>query len=139
MRTAFLAAIGLSVALFCACAQANSPDGAGESVTLTVEPDRAEPGDSVVLVLDNASAGALGYNLCTSQLERHDGGEWRAVPSDRVCTMELRVLMGGGEVRYPIELSPDLEPGEYRFTTRVEPQEPGAMVSVASQPFRVGG
>jgi hypothetical protein len=104
---------------------------------LSVEPATASPGDSVTLVLTNRSVGAIGYNLCTSALERRSGGGWSPVPSGRVCTMELRTLQAGVEVRYGMPLPSGLEPGEYRIGSSFEALDAGVMERVVSEAFRV--
>ena len=50
---------------------------------------------SLELLLRNGSAQAIGYNLCASTLERRSGDGWQPVASQRVCTMELRLLGRG--------------------------------------------
>lgn len=125
-----------SVVLLLACAP--TPDGAGD-VRLNVEPESLSAGDSITLELSNGSAEAVGYNLCTSGLERLSGGEWQAVPSDRVCTMELRTLPGGERVRYELDLPSDLPAGEYRYRTRVERLDAGEGRMLRSGTFRVEG
>ena len=82
--------------------------------------------------LRNDSQRALGYNLCTSSLERRIGQAWQQVPSQRICTMELRSLTPGEEARYSIALT-GLPPGEYRATTRVE----GLPAAVTTEPFQL--
>lgn len=126
------------IALALACAP--SPDsGVAGDVRLSVEPEAPSAGDSITLELSNASDEAVGYNLCTSSLERLSGGEWRAVPSDRVCTMELRTLPPGERARYALILPPDLSPGEYRYVTRVERLDAGEGSVLRSGTFRVEG
>jgi hypothetical protein len=135
--------LALALALGCRASAeqgAATPEGAaatGPGVALAVEPGRAAPGEEVELVLRNGSDGAVGYNLCTSVLEREAESGWEAVPSDRVCTMELRMLEPGQDARFRLELPPDLAPGTYRFLTRVERMETGARDGVASDPFSV--
>jgi hypothetical protein len=99
------------------------------SVTLdaTVSQERA-----LELSLRNGSAQAIGYNLCASGLERRSEGRWQAVPTRRVCTMELRTLPPGGAARYQISLE-DVPPGEYRARARIDGNPP----EVATDPFIV--
>ena len=94
-----------------------TPSGA---VALTAEPLSVRSGQTVTLVLRNGTSGQVGYNLCSSALESGSGGEWRQVPTGRVCTRELRILEPGREVRYHLQLPPGLAAGPYRFTTNVE-------------------
>lgn len=132
MRTVSLLCLAV---LLGACGRPAPFDAAG--VRLSVQPEPPAPGDSVTLVLANRSPDPIGYNLCASQLERRAGGEWRPVPEDRVCTMELRALAPGEEARFELAVPPGLEPGEYRYTTRVENLETGEGGSVRVESFRV--
>lgn len=115
-----------------------TPEPPASDVVLRVEPDRTAPGETVELVLHNGSQGGIGYNLCTSALERRVGEGWEPVPSDRVCTMELRMLEPGQDARYPLELPQDLAAGTYRASTNVERMETGAREGVTSNTFEVG-
>lgn len=130
-------ALGLMVLLL-ACAPTPEFGEAGD-VRLSVEPASLPAGDSITLELSNGSADAVAYNLCTSELERLSGGEWQAVPSDRVCTMELRSLPGGQQVRYELDLPSDLPAGEYRYRTRVARLDAGEGRMLRSGTFRVEG
>jgi hypothetical protein len=129
-------ALGLIVAAGCAPVR-TAP--ASPEIQLAVERSATSPGDSLVLVLENSSGAPVGYNLCASGLERRQGGEWQVVPSDRVCTMELRTLSPGAQTRYPLAPSPELPPGEYRAVTGVERLTTGERLVVVSEPFRVPG
>lgn len=113
------------------------PQGAGEGVSLRVDPAAVPAGRSVTLILANATAGAVGYNLCSSGLERQTDAEWRAVSTDRVCTMELRTLAPGEEARYPVDLESSLGAGSYRFVTNVEKMEGGGTEVVQSTTFEI--
>lgn len=94
-------------------------------------------GDSVELVLENRSSEPVGYNLCVSDLERSRDGDWVPVPEDRVCTLELRTLPPGEEDRFGLTLLQGLDPGEYRFSTRVERLETGERALLVGEVFRV--
>jgi hypothetical protein len=48
--------------------------------------------DSIVLTLYNESMRKVCYNLCSSAVERRTTSGWQVMPTDRVCTMELRTL-----------------------------------------------
>jgi hypothetical protein len=91
----------------------------------------SQPG-SLELRLRNDSNRTLGYNLCTSNVERRNGQSWQAVASQRICTMELRTLPPGKEARYSLTLE-QLAPGEYRVTTRVE----GLPGKLTTDPFHL--
>lgn len=127
-----------SVVLLLACAPSPESGETGD-VRLNVEPESLSAGDSITLQLSNGSAEPVAYNLCTSELERLSDGEWQAVPSDRVCTMELRSLPGGQRVRYELDLPSDLPAGEYRYRTRVARLDPGEGRMLRSGTFGVEG
>lgn len=115
------------------------PDGEREGVSLRVEPATVSAGDPVALVLFNGSSDAIGYNLCVSEMELLSEEGWRTVPSDRVCTMELRTLPPGEEARFETSLPSGLGSGEYRYGTRVENLATGDRDRVRSDAFRVDG
>lgn len=134
MRTiAFLTAV-----LLCACGPSLQSEGQAADPILRVEPGTPSAGDTVTLVLDNRSPHSVGYNLCTSVLERSSGAGRQAVPSDRVCTMELRTLEPGQRARYSMEVPEGLAPGEYVYLANVEVLDTGERRAVRSEPFRVG-
>lgn len=116
--------------------QISAEDTAG--VRLMLAATSAAPADTITITLDNTSSATVGYNLCTSSLERRTGDEWQPVPSDRVCTMELRMLEPGEQAGFPLPLPPDLTPGEYRVVTGLHPTDADERVDVASTPFTVG-
>jgi hypothetical protein len=124
----------LPIILLAACATSGEPD-LDPGLSLTIEPAVAAAGQSVTLTLNNQTAWPVGYNLCTSLLERESGGSWEPVREDRVCTMELRMLAPEATAREQIELPPVLEPGAYRFSANVEDR--GSIEQVASAPFQV--
>lgn len=132
-----LAAIVLAITLLGACSPSLRSAAAESDVVLDVEPSAVTPGDSIRLLLRNETAGPIGYNLCTSSLQRRDGDAWRPVPSDRVCTMELRTLAPAEQTGYSLELPGELLPGEYRYTTTVERLDPGIRMGVQSDSFRI--
>jgi hypothetical protein len=133
MRTA----VPILIALLAACGPALQNDFPVPGVMLSAAPVPAAPGDSVMLTLENGSGEQIGYNLCTSGLERRVGEAWEAVPSDRVCTMELRTLEPGREATFRLQLAAELADGEYRFSTRVERMEEGAGYVISTDPFRI--
>ncbi len=129
-------ALAVAAILLSACSPSMQA-GEGSGVTLSVEPTSVSAGASVTLVLRNGSASPVGYNLCTSGLQRSEGGAWAPVASDRVCTMELRTLAAGEEARYPLGLPGGLEAGEYRFLTSLDRMDAAGPDSVTSETFRV--
>jgi hypothetical protein len=108
--------------------------GATDELRLTVSPDPASAGQMVTLTLHNGTAEEIGYNLCTSGLQREVDGSWQQVPEDRICTMELRLLPPGEEAIFPLEL-PATPAGTYRYVNRLE--RGAAMQDVHGEPFRI--
>lgn len=133
MRTAIV----LITFLTAACAPSVQNGGAGSDISLEVVPDEARPGATMELVLTNETSGSIGYNLCTSSLERRTSGGWAGVQTDRVCTMELRTLPAGESTRYSYDLPTDMGEGEYRFLATVELMDEGGRQTVWSEPFAV--
>lgn len=133
MRTTLFASL---IVLF-GCNAGMQSDGPPGAVTLDVEPWTVSAGESVVLTLWNGSSGSVGYNLCTSSLERQEGTAWSPVPSDRACTMELRTLDAGERADYTFELPSTLAAGEYRFRTTVHMLEDEAQREVVSDEVTV--
>lgn len=126
--------VSLAIGLF-ACAPGATPFD--DSITLTASPVVLPAGDSVTVILATTLEGGVGYNLCSSALERQSGYDWQVVPADRVCTMELRTLQPGEEATFTFHLPVTLEPGEYRYHARVEALTAGEMHDVRTEPFTV--
>lgn len=103
-------------------------------VTLAASPPQASAGSTIVLSLANGSALEIGYNLCTSALQSASG---TVVQTDRVCTMELRILAPGATATYNHELPASLPAGTYRFSTSIERMQSGDRTSVTSNAFEV--
>lgn len=122
--------------LLCACSS-SIQSGPAADVTLTATPGTVAAGDSLVLTLDNGTPGQIGYNLCASSLERQTADGWEVVPTDIVCTMELRILEAGQEASYPAALPTPLSPGQYRYNTSVQFMEANEGHRVTSNAFRV--
>ena len=120
-----------------ACGPSMQSDSASPAIQLATEPSSAAPGDTLTLILTNASQEAIGYNLCSSGLERRQGTDWQVVPSNRVCTMELRVLEPGDQATFPVDVPDTLSTGEYRFTTSVDLFDSGGREGLASEAFSV--
>jgi len=129
--------ITLAISLFlCACGPAMQ--GGGGDIELTAAATAA--GDSIELTLSNRSGESIGYNLCTAGLQQQTmDGTWEAVPTDRVCTMELRTLQSGSTTTYRTTLPPGTTAGDYRFLANVELMESGQRRSVTSNIVRVTG
>ena len=119
----------LTLALFlAACAPVASAPG------LHFSAERVSA-DTVRLALDNGTQSQVGYNLCTSALQRRDGSEWAAIDTGDVCTMELRTLNPGADATFEKKLPANLQAGEYRYATRVESPLGSAGTTVATNAF----
>jgi hypothetical protein len=132
-----LTVVLIAAVLLGACTRSVAPGGQNADVALDVAPDTVAAQDSVTLTLSNGSPASIGYNLCTSGLERQGGGGWQAVPEDRVCTMELRTLEPGGLASFTLRLPPDLASGDYRYHTSVEMLDTNTRRDARSDAFRV--
>lgn len=96
----------------------------------------AQPGgDRVTLTLTNGTSSPVGYNLCSSALERRSGGTWTLVETDEICTMELRTLQPGASATFNKRWPSNAGSGEFRYVTRVESPLSGSGVHVATDPF----
>lgn len=129
MKTIFAAATFFLVA--CTSSMSTVSDS---SVMLTASPS----GSNVMLTLMNHGDAAIGYNLCTSALQRRDPNDWVEVRTDEVCTMELRTLQPGAAATFEKTLPPNLQPGTYRYVTSVEKPVGGARVVAATDSFKAG-
>ncbi len=109
-------------------------DAHASVVTLTAERIDAA---RVRLILQNGSNGAVGYNLCTSGLQKRNGPAWEQVGTGDICTMELRSLPPGQDATFEKRLPEDLPAGEYRYSTSVEIPMGNAQVRVATSAFAV--
>lgn len=110
-----------------------APEGSGE-VALGAAPASTTEGATVTLTLSNGSQQQIGYNLCTSDLETSAG---RRVPTNRVCTMELRTLEPGRSADYRYALPVNMSEGSYRFSTQVHWMDSGRRSTVSSNSFKV--
>lgn len=106
----------------------------GGSIELQAE--RTSPA-TILLTLRNDSGSTIGYNLCTTSMERRSGNSWNVVPSDGACTMELRTLGSGNSATYTREIPGGLPPGEYRFVTQVESPLGGGHERIVSNTITV--
>ena len=87
------------------------------------------------LTLDNGENHQIGYNLCSSVLERRDGSAWTPVPTNEVCTMVLLTLNPGRDATFEKRLPPDLPAGEYRYRTRIESPLGTPLPPISTAPF----
>jgi hypothetical protein len=129
----------LLVLFAAACAPAaSSPQAeAASAAPVALTAQVTSPG-AVRITLRNDSSGQVGYNLCSSTLQRRDGATWTAVPADEMCTMQLNTLDPGKSATFDKRLPQDAGAGEYRYVTSVESPLGTPMVEIASNPFRAG-
>lgn len=104
------------------------------TISLSAAPARASAGETMTLALRNNSRQQIGYNLCTSRLESARG---RTVPSDRICTMELRPLRPTQVATYRYDLPARLDPGSYRFATQLDIPGENAGRVIFSNSFQI--
>ncbi len=117
-------------------AGAETPPGLSFSVAGT----RFAVGDTVRVTLGNGSQQALGYNLCSSALERREGEGWIAVqklPDGAICGAELDVLRPGASAVGLQPVYSFLRSGTYRFRARVEWPLDDGDATLTSNAFRV--
>jgi hypothetical protein len=109
---------------------------AGDAV-LRTDLDSYAPGSEVSLRLRNESFQPLGFNLCFSTLQRHEGAVWETVPliDNEWCPAIQNRLNPGEEFSERRILRESLAEGEYRYLTRVEWE--GELREVTSTSFRV--
>ena len=94
-------------------------------------------GNSVDLTLNNGSASAIGYNLCSSALMRRTGNTWTSVATNQMCTMELRTLPPGESAHFRHTLPSGIAQGDYRYETGAETPLNGERTGVISNSFSV--
>ena len=99
----------------------------------------AAAGNAVSLTLRNRSDGSIGYNLCSSAIERRtSGGEWTSAGIERhPCTLELRFLAAQQDATFRLELPEPLAAGEYRARTNIERMASGDSARITSNTFTV--
>jgi hypothetical protein len=139
LRTTVAVAAVAACAILGACApQPQSSDVSAGFAELTVAPATVRAGGGIELTLTNRSDHSLGYNLCTSALERSQGEGWgEGVPLNEVCTMELRTLEPGASATFSGTLPATVAPGIWRVRAGIEWPLGQDQVGVASEPFEV--
>lgn len=94
----------------------------GGQATLTTDQPTYAPGSEVSLRLQNGALQGLGFNLCFSALQRHEGGSWTPVagPDREFCQASESRLHPGSHADSSKSLDAALPEGEYRYVTNVE-------------------
>ena len=129
--------VSIAALVLLACSSSMQSGDTAADITLTAAPATLAAGDSVTLTLENDTLEQIGFNLCSSSLERQTADSWDAVQTDIVCTMELRTLDAGARADYRTALPAALAPGRYRYTTSVEAMQTGSRHAVSSTEFTV--
>lgn len=117
------------------------PDG----VQLSVDDSEYDRGDPVTLILKNGSDDGIGYNLCTSRLQRRQDGSWTTVhpQADEVCTQQLITLPPGEQATYETEIPSAINdgepfpPGTYRYANDIHNLNDNTQSTVSTPPFTV--
>lgn len=124
----------LLVALFVACAPVAAPVPDPEPSIAGVRFEATSTSGEVVLTLHNGTDAPIGFNLCSSRLERREGTVWTHIPTGEMCTMEIRSLPAGETARFEKTLPAKLAGGVYRYTTIVDLPNDERLV-LATEPF----
>src|SRR5687768_11633039 len=89
---------------------------ASGAVTIALDRGLYAPGATIEARILNQTTDTLGYNPCSNRaIERHQNGNWFPQQEpDRVCTMELRLLVPDESQTVRMDLPSDVTPGTYR-------------------------
>lgn len=114
-------------------------DATGAEQVFSTDRESYAPGATLVIRLRNPHQHGVGYNLCSSILERQAGGAWQIseVGNDRVCTMALWTLEPGRTATFNVQLDSRLPEGEYRFRTNLENLDARTSERVFTNTFRI--
>jgi hypothetical protein len=127
-------ALALAI-LFAACAPLSTvPPAEATTGEVRFGAERVSAG-LVRLTLDNGAPHPIGYNLCTSELERREGSAWTRVATGEMCTMQLLSLNPGADATFEKQLPADLAAGEYRYQTSIESPLGTAQKKISTAPF----
>jgi hypothetical protein len=94
----------------------------GGQAELKTDQQTYAPGSELSLRLENDSLVSLGFNLCFSTLQRHEGETWTPVarPENEACQAIQYRLKPGTHTESRNILDATLPEGEYRYFTTVE-------------------
>jgi hypothetical protein len=128
--------LALASLLFVACSAVPPPPQTSSSSSAGVlfGTERISP-DTVRLTLDNGASQPIGYNLCSSDLQRRSGSDWVRVDTGEMCTMQLLTLNPGHDATFEKKLPAGLSAGDYRYVTSVENPLGTAPARIATAPF----
>lgn len=102
-RTSAVASVGVLLLLATGCSVVGSDDDA-EELLLTRDQSSYQAENSVTLRLVNETRAAVGYNLCNSELQVRDEGQWSTLEVARTCTLVLKMLEPGQRATYEYPL-----------------------------------
>jgi hypothetical protein len=124
-----------------------APRSASGDATIALDRSTYAPGATVSARLTSRTSDTLGYNQCSNRsIERQQGTSWVAHPEpNRMCTMELRLLLPNETQTLNLDLPANLTAGTYRVVLTLSRQRsapPGApanwgTVRAVSASFRV--
>ena len=92
--------------------------------TLTLDRTSYSAGATATMRITSQTTDTLGYNPCANRVvERQARSSWVAHPEpNRMCTMELRLLMPNQTVTNATDLPADLRSGTYRMVLSLSRQ-----------------
>lgn len=113
----------------------------GAGVTLTLDRTSYTKDATVTMRIASQRRDTLGYNPCSNRVvERQDAGQWAAYAEpERMCTMELRLLMPGETQAATTDLPGNVRAGDHRIVLTLQPQSTTgrSAVRAVSPVFRV--
>jgi hypothetical protein len=127
-----LSAVILALSLAACAPLQNTPPVSTPGARLSVE---RVSGGGMRLILDNGASDPIGYNLCSSVLQRRNGTAWTDIATGEVCTMQLMTLNPGFDATFEKRLPENLADGEYRYVTSIENPLGAGSARVATDPF----
>ena len=99
--TGFAIAVG---AMWAGCGYVDGSRTPSDAEPFTTDERTYSPGDEVLLTLRNVYGQPIGYNLCSSQLQRSVNDAWEPVQEDRICTLQLETLEPGEVDTFSVSL-----------------------------------
>ena len=95
------------------------PPGEHRGVTLHLDRERAAPGETLDLTIENGTRTRLEYGVAY-RLERRTADGWRWVNRDAAFILILKMIEPGAREHEEIRLPRDLKPGRYRTVKAFE-------------------
>lgn len=118
----------------------STPPAVSGDVSVTLDRASYTAGATVTMTIRNRGRDTLGYNQCSSRVvERQQGSAWVGIAEpDRMCTMELRMLMPNETQNATTDIPATLTAGSYRLVITFSRQSAaGGSVRAFSPTFRV--